>query len=695
MSATIPRAYLICTTMCTVLLLATVGSAASRSPRTLYVSVLGNDAWSGRRMRPNGRHGDGPFATLERARDAIRELKRKGGLPKGGVTVVVCDSIRELAGPFELGAEDSGTPESAITYAALRAAGAQAPATDSYRADSPGGVRLSGGKVVGNWQAVTDPAVLSRLAPAAQGHVLQADLRSLGITNFGEVKNGGLELFFQDTPMTLARWPNEGFVKIADVVGGKPIDVRGTTGDEVGKFVYEGDRPARWVGEKDPWVHGYWFWDWADERQPVESIDTARHTISLKPPYHTYGYRKGQWYYAFNLLSELDSPGEWYLDRETGVLYFWPPAPLQQGRPTVSVAPTLVALHGVSYVTMRGFTVEAARGTAITVDGGAHDTISDCTIRNVGGYAVRVAGGEHHTVARCDIYQTGDGGIILEGGDRKTLTPAGHCAEDNHIHHYGRWNRMYQPAIRLSGVGNRAAHNLIHDAPHQAVDFSGNDHVIEFNEIYAVCTESNDAGATYAGRDWTWRGNVIRYNYFHDIRGFQDQGCVGVYLDDMLCGTMIIGNIFYRVTAAAFIGGGRDNVIENNVFVDCDPAVHVDARAMNWAAYHVGTTMTERLLEMPYAQPPWSTRYPQLVDILRDQPAAPKGNVIARNICVGGRWEDIEEEARPLVLFKDNLLDQDPRFVDAAHGNFELRADSPAFKLGFVRIPVEKIGPRR
>jgi hypothetical protein len=361
----------------------------------------------------------------------------------------------------------------------------------------------------------------------------------------------------------------------------------------------------------------------------------------------------------------------------------------------VSVAPTLVALHGVSYVTMRGFTVEAARGTAITVDGGAHDTISDCTIRNVGGYAVRVAGGEHHTVARCDIYQTGDGGIILEGGDRKTLTPAGHCAEDNHIHHYGRWNRMYQPAIRLSGVGNRAAHNLIHDAPHQAVDFSGNDHVIEFNEIYAVCTESNDAGATYAGRDWTWRGNVIRYNYFHDIRGFQDQGCVGVYLDDMLCGTMIIGNIFYRVTAAAFIGGGRDNVIENNVFVDCDPAVHVDARAMNWAAYHVGTTMTERLLEMPYAQPPWSTRYPQLVDILRDQPAAPKGNVIARNICVGGRWEDIEEEARPLVLFKDNLLDQDPRFVDAAHGNFELRADSPAFKLGFVRIPVEKIGPRR
>ena len=66
-------------------------------------------------------------------------------------------------------------------------------------------------------------------------------------------------------------------------------------------------------------MHGYWFWDWSDQRHKIESIDAEKHLIAVVPPYHGYGYRKGQWYYAFNLLSELDSPGEWYLDRQTGI----------------------------------------------------------------------------------------------------------------------------------------------------------------------------------------------------------------------------------------------------------------------------------------------------------------------------------------------------------------------------------------
>jgi hypothetical protein len=188
------------------------------------------------------------------------------------------------------------------------------------------------------------------------------------------------------------------------------------------------------------------------------------------------------------------------------------------------------------------------------------------------------------------------------------------------------------------------------------------------------------------------RGTVIRHNSLHHITGFEGRGCVGVYLDDMFCGTTIFGNVFYQVTRAAFIGGGRDNTIENNIFVDCKPAIHVDARAQGWAGYHVETTMTERLRAMPYQQPPWSERYPRLVNILEDDPAAPKGNVIARNICRGGQWDEIEAKARPLLTLADNLPDQDPRFVDAAKLDFRLRDDSPAYRLGFQRIPVEKIG---
>jgi hypothetical protein len=659
------------------ILLVTVCAASSSAEAVnLYVATDGRDDWSGRLPAPNRKRTDGPFATLERARDEIRKMKQASGIPEGDVTVRVRRGVYELKRAFELTAEDSGNEKSQVVYRAFE--GEQ--------------VRLVGGTVVTGFSAVSDPAVLRRLEEGARGEVLQADLRALGITDFGEVRGGGLELFFQDRPMTVARWPNQGFTHIVEVVGGQPYDIRGTVGDRIGKFTYEGDRPKRWGGEKDVWVHGYWFWDWSDERHKVESIDTERRVISVMPPYHGYGYRKGQWFYAFNILAELDSPGEWYLDRETGILYFWPPAPIDQGTAVVSMLPSLLTLRDTSYVTIRGFIFEAARGAAVTVSGGAGNQIVGCTIRNLGGYGVSISGGAQNGVVGCDIYETGDGGISLVGGDRKTLAPARHYAENNHIHHYSRWNRMYRPAISMSGVGNRAAHNLIHDAPHEAIAFSGNDHVIEFNEIHHVCSESNDAGAIYCGRDWTMRGTVIRHNFLHHISGFEDRGCVGVYLDDMLCGIKIQGNVFYRVTRAAFIGGGRNNTIENNIFVDCDPAVHIDARALGWASDVVDTTMKDNLLAMPYQQPPWSDRYPQLVHILQDDPAAPKGNVVARNICQGGRWDEIEEAARPLTVFEANLLDQDPLFVDPARVNFQLRDDSPAYKIGFKRIPIEKIG---
>ncbi|MCX7425654.1 MAG: right-handed parallel beta-helix repeat-containing protein [Planctomycetia bacterium] len=348
-------------------------------------------------------------------------------------------------------------------------------------------------------------------------------------------------------------------------------------------------------------------------------------------------------------------------------------------------------------MTFRGMTFEAARGTAIGISGGTADVIADCTLRNLGSSAVSITGGKGNGVQGCDIYNLGSGGISLSGGDRITLTPAGHWATNNEIHDYGQWQRMYSAGISLGGVGQRVAHNLIHSAPHIAISFGGNDHLMELNEIHDVCRESNDAGAIYSGRDWTMRGTVIRHNFMHHVTGFENRGCVGVYLDDMFCGTEVTGNVFYKVTRAAFIGGGRDVLVANNVFVDCDPALHVDARAMGWAAYCVDTTMKERLLEMPYKQPPWSTRYPKLVNILDDEPAAPKGNVITLNVCSGGRWDGIHAPARPFVTLKDNLMEDSPGFVDAAKMNFQLRDDSVVYKKlpGFQKIPFDQIGRKR
>ena len=653
-----------------------MSNSASLSGLTLFVASDGNDNWSGRIATPNEAKNDGPFATLEKARDEIRKLKQSGQMPSSGVTVEIGGGSYYLEKTFVLEEADSGDENAPIVY----------------RARDGEEVRLSGGRVVNNFKRVTDPAILKRLSPEAEGRILQADLKALGITDYGEVKGGGIELFFQDKPMVLSRWPKDDFVKIVGLVGGDPVDVRGTKGDKTGKFMYEGDRPKGWNDEKDVWVHGYWFWDWSDQRHKVESIDAEKRIISVVPPYHGYGYRMGQWFYYFNILAELDTPEEWYLDRETGILYFYPPEPTDHGNPTISLLNSLVNMQNVSYVTLQGITFEAVRGNAISISNSKHNRVIGCTLRNLGSRAVVISGGVDNGVIGCDIYDTGDGGISISGGERKTLTPARHFAENNHIHHYGRWNRMYQPAISISGVGNRASHNLIHNAPHMAISFGGNDHIMEFNEIHSVCYESNDAGAIYSGRDWTMRGTIIRHNYLHHINGFEGRGCVGVYLDDMFCGTSIYGNLFYKVTMAAFIGGGRDCVVENNIFVDCEPALHIDARAMNWASYHVGTTMTDRLLEMPYKDQLWSSRYPELVNILDDEPAAPKGNIITRNISIGGKWDGIYKDARSYVTLKDNLIDQDPGFVESPPKSFQLRDDSPAYKMGFKPIPVEKIG---
>jgi Right handed beta helix region len=650
-------------------------------PRRMFVATVGNDEWSGSMPKPNAAETDGPFATLERARDAIRELKKESGLPPGGITVELQDGAYERERPFELSANDSGRADAPIVY----------------RGSDGADVRIVGGKRLTGWTVPTEPSVRERLDESARGQVLQVNLSELGMTDYGHVNEAGLELIFHDEPMMLARWPNDGFVQIVDTAGGEPVDVRGTKGDKIGKFIYDGDRPRRWTKETDVWLHGYWFWDWSDQRQKVQSIDVDRRLISLVPPYHHYGYRKGQWYYALNILAELDSPGEWYLDREYGVLYFWPPSPIADGHPTVSVAPSLVSLTGVSHVTLQGLVLEAARGNGITISNGSHCLIAGCTLKNLGKSAVTISGGTDHGVVACDLYQLGDSGIALSGGDRKALTPARHYARNNHIHHYGRTKRMYSRAVSLNGVGNQASHNLIHDAPHQAISFGGNDHSIEFNEIHNVCLESNDAGAIYAGRNWTMRGTVIRHNFLHDITGFKNRGCVGVYLDDMFGGTEIVGNVFHRVTRAAFIGGGRDVTIANNIFVDCTPALHIDARALGWAHDHSDMWIKEgrekgTLSGIAYNQPPYRERYPRLVDILQDEPAAPKGNVVAGNVCVGGRWDDVNPSARPFIAFEGNLIDPDPGLVDAVAGDFQLHDKSPAWQQGFERIPIQTIG---
>lgn len=670
--------------LCAGMILGVLTMTQAAEGLTLYVATNGNDAYSGRTATRTAK--DGPFRSLERARDEIRKLKAAGPLPERGFTVEIQPGVYEFDKPLELTEADSGGDNAPIVW----------------RAKAGGEVRFVGGRVVKGWKPVTDKAVLKRLAPATRDKVLVADLSALGIQDYGQPSGGWVsptgnntELFFADQPMNIARWPNKGFAHVANVTAELPVDVRGTKGSMAAKIVYDpteiGDRIEAWRQERDLWLHGWWFWDWAEERQPVESIDPLNRLITLKqPPKHPFGYRKGQWFYAFNALCELDEPGEYYLDRQAHRLYFWPPSPVSKALATISVTPTLVSMKDTANVTWRGIIFETARNVPVTITNGQGNRLAACVIRNCGGYAVSMSGTRNGVVG-CDIYGCGSGGVVMDGGNRATLTHADNYVDNCHIHHYARWNRILKPAVNVNGCGNRVTHNLIDNAPHKAILFGGNDHLIEYNEIHSVVYESNDAGVMYGGYDWTMRGHQIRFNYLHHIYGFESRGCVGVYLDDMFSSANIFGNVFYKVPRAAFIGGGRDTTIENNVFVDCTPAIHVDARGLGWAsgAYD---TLVKRLKAMPYETDLWKMRYPGLAETLDQEPMAPHGNVVARNICVGGKWEEVEGKARPGVLFVDNLVGEDPHFVDATKENFQLKSDSPAFKLGFQRLPIEKIG---
>ena len=153
-----------------------------------------------------------------------------------------------------------------------------------------------------NWKPVTDEAVLSRMDAACRGHVLQADLKAQGITEYGKIQpdvwggsataeNRPLEVFFQGKPMTLARWPNQGFAQITDA----PKQTNGTFTYDAAKV---GNRAERWAQSEDVWLHGYWMYDWADSYLPLKSVDAAQHTLTVPPPQDNYGIAKGKRFYV-------------------------------------------------------------------------------------------------------------------------------------------------------------------------------------------------------------------------------------------------------------------------------------------------------------------------------------------------------------------------------------------------------------
>jgi hypothetical protein len=679
------------------IILGALALATAATGTEFHVSPIGDDAGPGTSEKP--------FATLERARDAVRASRNgQAEQARAATTVWLAPGIHPRSATFELKAEDSGTAGAPVVYRSAPGGTARLHA----------GIRLPSGA----FQPISDPALKARLDPVAQGKVLELDLAATRAKNTGPfpglfADGGGLlGLVFNDREAPLSRWPNEGFTMMGEVLDkgdwSKGPERRG------GTFVAREDRQARWHTASGVWLEGYWRVPWEPITLLVKAIEPSTRAITFAEPISRgigskyakpgkLGTGKETWC-AVNLFEEIDRPGEWCIRFDSRKLYFWPPSAADGAEAYLAdFTGPLVRLENASHVRFERILFEGGLGDGIRIAGGTGNLVAGCTLRNLGGDGVRLVGGTSNGVRSCDLHDLGRSGEHLSGGDRQRLEPCNHFAENNRIFRVGTRKKTYAAAIHVGAygsgdaVGCRVTHNFMHDLPHAAVLYSGNDHLFEFNEVARVALTSGDVGAFYTWHDWTSRGNVLRHNFVRD-----SPAANAFYIDDGDSGDTVFGNVVYRCFHGPFIGGGHDNMVRNNIIIETQRGLHMDPRGAD-RGYKFNETLVKRLESCRPLQEPWSTRYPELSRLipatLRDLPC---GNVLEHNVLVACKTP-VSLTGKP-EQFKHSTIRDNPElplaeagFVDPSTLDFRLRPESSVFKKipGFTPIPFERIGLRK
>ena len=637
-----------------------------------FVSMQGSDASSGTRANP--------FATIAAAQAAARRCAGPA------VVEVLAGTYREQ---LVFDARDSGD-----TYFTREGACLSGGISVPYARTAP----VSGTAAV-------------RFPEDAAAHIRCISLEALGVAReefetaypvgrystgerYGAPSGWNIEVFEDGSRMIPARWPNEGFAHLAGVADqGQPAEFppqcyhagwSELKSPRAGAYLADEEtrrRAGRWRHPDDVWLYGYFYWDWADSSTPA-SLDPE--TGVLTPRFVSrFGAREGAAYFFYNIPDELDAPGEYWLDRGTGELYVYP----HRGDSTFSISVArapLVRLCGACGMTFEGFTLTDVRASAVDVQGDGN-VFSRLTIRNAAEHGA-VIRGRRNVIEECEISDTGCCGVRLEGGDRETLTPGENEARDNRIHDFAQTYRTYQAGVSLSGVGNRCAHNEIASAPHVAVWYEGNEHVIEYNHIHDVVLASGDAGAVYSGFDWAAHGTVIRYNLIERV-GSESFAANGIYWDDGLSGQTAYGNVLSGVRGCAFlVGGGRDNTIRSNCILGaCESPVWYDARNRDgllhggWAGASCNTPDAphwKKLRAVPRECGVWRKRYPSLARLTcdfsdpddPDFPLNPAGSVVERNVIIHPekRSGHIDEAVRRYSRIGENTV-----YLSACEAGFD------------------------
>lgn len=650
--------------------------------RVFYVSPGGNDSWSGKLPEPNRARTDGPFATLARARDAIRSMRMHKPVLKS-VTVYVRGGVYTLSAPLVFLPEDSGTAKWPITYAA-------------YPGEK---MILSGGRTITGWKK------------AAEGG--QENRPELWTTEVPGVKEGKWyfhQLFVDGQRRQRARFPNTGFYHAdGQFMPGNPARF---------KF-HPGDIHAAWVEQGDVEVIG--LEKWAEFRMTLKAVDPGANTATLSSARQEFGDDKNARYWVENAADALDAPGEWFLDRRSGMLSYLalPGEDVGRARVVVPVLPQLIRMEGqeetggfVHDIILRGLTfahtdwplptngyvdMQAAFDipAAVELVGARHCRIEQCSFVHLGQYALEIhKGSQDDKVAGNEMTDLGAGGVKVADPEipkADAQTTSGIIISENFIHNIGV---VYPAAVGVwigQSSGNTIAHNEISDTYYTAISLgwtwgygptAAHDNRIEFNNLYNIGRGLlSDMGCIYSLG--VQPGTVERNNLCHDVARYAYGGW-GIYTDEGSSQILIEDNIVYHTEDGGFHQHyGRENIIRNNIFAFGQKAqIRRTRKEPHWSftfEHNIVDWNEGKLLDGTWNDGQF------YFDFNLYYPAG--GQPIQFDKESLAQWQKRGQDVHSLVA--------DPLFVDPDHGDFSLKPGSPATKIGFQPIDMNQMGRTR
>ncbi len=661
-------------------------------PIELYVSPEGSDEGQGTI--------DEPLATVSAARDMLRKLKNNNSSVSEAV-VYLREGVYTQEDTLEFGAEDSGSKDFPITYKAY----------NGETAVIDGGITLSSEDFK---RPEPDDPYASRIKDQdARESVVMYDLKAAGI----DYSNDNFALYYDGGRGTLARYPNEQYILgFHDLSDGHRDDDRYMCNSADGTFYDKENVVSTWKNIDGVKVCGMFEIDWA-QSSPADIVSYDADSNRVKVNATINGY-SGRYYYS-NVVEEIDTVGEYYIDKENGVLYFYAPENYLDIKISVPNIGKLISINDADNITLDGLVIENSTGTLVDVK--ADDvTIQNCVIRC--GYYGIYSDGYRNKLLNNEIYRIGSTAVDLRGGDMTNLLPSNSVLSNNSIHDFGDIQRVYAGAIYAEGVGFSISHNEIYHSPHTAMQNLAMEMIVEYNYFHDLCYEGGDAGAIYDGT-WRGNGNVFSNNVIANITNPTSIYYTpnGYYCDDGGGGKTFTSNICVNIDGdAIFFGGGPSNIVTDNIIVNSGIrydqrayypgtganagwtltgkfGVDIDTSGLNWRWMMNGMKA--------YASESWAIHFPWTMLLKTTNVVDLNDNFVSyafltarirNNVIAGNGSNDIQNNTERLVNVRDNIsgLSVNQIFADYGGGDYTVLEDSVIYHdlPGFRACDFSKVG---